>query len=421
MFFMLLAFLAIYFLPIGQARFDNAVLEAIQLTHWYAREHVVLCLLPAFVIAGAMAAFMSQGAVMRYLGPASPKPVALGVASMSGMLLAVCSCTVLPLFGGIYKRGAGLGAAIAFLYAGPAINVMAVVVTAKILGVEMGIARALGAVLFALLIGALMHLIYRSEEALRAQGSTRGFGGGQGEKPTSVIAALFALLVGVLVFANWPAAQTGIWLAIYEIKWGITACLGLMLAGLLVWQWGWSIKALAWLIGAIAAAAAFFPHTPELPVFLAVSGLLLIASQRDSDKLWASESWGFAKQILPLLLGGVFIAGFALGRPESEGIIPASWVAAAVGDNGLASTVVAALLGALMYFSTLTEVPIVEALLGAGMGKGPALALLLAGPALSLPNMLVIRTILGTKKTLIYCALVVVMATAAGLIYGNFW
>jgi uncharacterized membrane protein YraQ (UPF0718 family) len=418
---MLLGFLAVYFVPAGTERFDNAVLEAVRLTNWYAREHVILCLLPAFLIAGAMSAYISQGAVMRYLGPTASKPVAFSVASVSGTLLAVCSCTVLPLFGGIYKRGAGLGAAIAFLYSGPAINIMAVVVTAKVLGAEIGIARAVGAILFALVIGTIMHLIYRKEEAERSVKNTRGFGGDGSDKPMSVIASFFALMVGVLVFANWAAADSETWMRVYDWKWQITAALSAALAGLLIWRWNWSARQLLVLAVVIVAAAMLVPGVPELPFALGIAGLMLISAVREQDREWAVQSWDFAKQIIPLLLAGVFVAGFALGRPGHEGIIPSEWVAAAVGDNSLISTIIASVLGALMYFSTLTEVPIVEALMGAGMGKGPALALLLAGPALSLPNMLVIRTILGTEKTLVYCALVVVMATITGFVYGNFW
>jgi len=195
---MCVAFLLIFFLPMGQPRFENAVLEGLRLTQWYAREHVILCLLPAFVIAGAMAVYISQGAVMKHLGPASPKPVAFGVASVAGTLLAVCSCTVLPLFGGIYKRGAGLGAAIAFLYSGPAINVMAIVVTAKILGAELGIARAVGAIVFALVIGAIMHLLYRHEEDARAAKGARGFADDDDGHPIGDIVALFSLMIGIL-------------------------------------------------------------------------------------------------------------------------------------------------------------------------------------------------------------------------------
>jgi uncharacterized protein len=418
---MLAIFLVIYFIPAGTERFDNAVLEAVYLTNWYAREHVVLCLLPAFLIAGAMAVYISQGAVMRHLGPQASKPVAFGVASLSGTLLAVCSCTVLPLFGGIYKRGAGLGPAIAFLYSGPAINIMAIVVTAKVLGAEMGFARAVGAISFSLIIGAIMHLIYRKEEAQRTATNSRGFGGDETEKPVGVVATFFILMVAILVFANWAAADSAAWMKVYHWKWEITALLSLALGGLLVWRWQWPLSQLLILAVVILAAALAVPGVPELPFAIGIAGLMLISALRDNDREWSAQSWDFAKQILPLLLAGVFIAGFALGRPGHEGIIPSAWVAAAVGDNSLKSTVIAAVLGALMYFSTLTEVPIVDALMGAGMGKGPALALLLAGPALSLPNMLVIRTVLGTQKTLMYCGLVVAMATVTGVIYGRFW
>lgn len=419
--FILVVFLIIYFIPVGTERFDNAVLEAVRLTNWYAREHVILCLLPAFLIAGAMSVYISQGAVMRYLGPTASKPVALGVAAVSGTLLAVCSCTVLPLFGGIYKRGAGLGAAIAFLYSGPAINVMAIVVTAKVLGAEIGFARAVGAILFALVIGIIMHLIYRQEESERSVKNGRGFGGDGSNKPMGPTVAFFTLMVSILVFANWAAADNEAWMRVYEWKWHITVILSSALAGLLIWRWQWPARQLLVLVTVVTAAALLVPGVPGLPFALGIAGLMIISALREQDREWSMQSWSFAKQIMPLLLGGVFISGFALGRPGSEGIIPSEWVAAAVGGNSLISTVIASVLGALMYFSTLTEVPIVEALMGAGMGKGPALALLLAGPALSLPNMLVIRTILGTEKTLIYCTLVVVMATITGFVYGNFW
>ncbi|MBU2873212.1 permease [Marinobacter salexigens] len=421
LFFMILVFLAIYFIPAGTERFDNAILEAFRLTNWYAREHVILCLLPAFLIAGAMAVYISQGSVMRYLGPAAPKPVAFTVASVSGTLLAVCSCTVLPLFGGIYRRGAGLGAAVAFLYSGPAINIMAIVVTAKVLGAEIGLARAVGAIVFAIVIGGIMHLIYRKEEAQRSVSNARGFGDDSAEKPVGIIALFFALMVGILVFANWAAADSDTWMAIHALKWPITAALAAALGGLLIWRWNWPPVQLLTLGAVIAVIAIMAPGMPELPFVIGIGGLMLIAMLREDDREWPVQSWDFAKQILPLLLAGVFVAGFALGRPGHEGMIPSEWVAIAVGDNSLLSTILASVLGALMYFSTLTEVPIVEALMGSGMGKGPALALLLAGPALSLPNMLVIRTILGTQKTLVYCALVVVMATITGFAYGNWW
>lgn len=419
--FILAVFLVIYFVPAGTARFDNAILEAVRLTNWYAQEHVILCLLPAFVIAGAMAVYISQGSVLRHLGPLASKPIALSVASVSGTLLAVCSCTVLPLFGGIYKRGAGLGAATAFLYSGPAINIMAIVVTAKVLGPELGVARAVGAIIFAIVIGAIMHLIYRKEESARAQASTSGFGSEEQEKPLGVVVAFFALMIGILVFANWAAADSSVWMQIYQWKWHITSLLAILFATLLVLRWHWSARQLLALTGLVVISALLVPGTPELPFVIAALGLMLLAAIREQDQEWATQTWSFTKQIMPLLLGGVFIAGLLLGRPGYEGLIPSEWVSMAVGDNSMLSTLLASVLGAFMYFSTLTEVPIVEGLLGSGMGKGPALALLLAGPALSLPNMLVIRSILGTQKTVVYCSLVVVMATITGFIYGNFW
>lgn len=417
---MSVAFLLIYFVPAGNARFDNAVLEGIRLTHWYAQEHVILCLLPAFIIAGAMAVYISQGSVLRYLGPDASKPVALGVASLSGTLLAVCSCTVLPLFGGIYRRGAGLGAAIAFLYSGPAINIMAIVITAKVLGAELGIARAVGAIVFAVVIGAIMHLLYSKEEMARANAGAGGFEREATDKPLSITVAFFALMVGILVFANWAAADSALWMRVYAWKWQITVILAVLLGGLLVYQWQWPLRSILMLTVFIVAAALATPNEPSFPFAVGAIGILLLAAASQKDREWAEQSWSFTRQIMPLLVGGVFVAGFLLGRPGYEGLVPSEWVSKAVGDNSFQSTLLASVVGAFMYFSTLTEVPIVEGLLGAGMGKGPALALLLAGPALSLPNMLVIRSILGNSKTAVYCLLVVVMATITGYIFGNY-
>ncbi|HRD67028.1 MAG TPA: permease [Candidatus Competibacter sp.] len=418
-------FLLVFFMPVGTARFDNAVLEGLALLNWYAREHVMLCLIPAFFIAGAIAVFISQDAVMKYLGPAANKTAAYGVASVSGSILAVCSCTVLPLFGGIYRRGAGLGPAIAFLYSGPAINVLAIVLTAKILGVELGAARAIGAVTFALVIGSLMHWIYRREEQVRA-GTQKGFalGAGQG-RPLGDTAAFFALQIAALVFANWAPARaedSAVWHAIFAWKWPLTALAGIGLAALLAWRWRWNWQPLAATIVTVAILAGLVPRHPELAFGAGLIGLALAAaSQPGGGEEWLDQTWSFAKLIMPLLLGGVLLAGFLLGRPGHEGIVPSAWISAAVGGNSLAANFLSALVGALMYFATLTEVPIVQGLIGSGMGKGPALALLLAGPALSLPNMLVIRGILGTQKTVVYCALVVVMATFTGWIFGTLY
>ena len=418
-------FLLIWYLPVDSPRFAGALLEGFALLHWYAREHVLLCLVPAFFIAGAIAVFLSKDAVMKYLGPTANKLAAYGVASISGSVLAVCSCTVLPLFGGIYRRGAGLGPAIAFLYAGPAINVLAMILTAKVLGLELGVARALGAVLFSLVIGVIMHLIYRREELARAtQQKGLRLGGGAG-RPLGETVLFFALQILILVLANWAPASaedSGAWHAVFVWKWPLTALSALALALLLAWRWRWPWPPLA---GAAVLGAVFyalFPTHPEWAFSAGVFGVTLAAALHPGEgEEWLAETWGFAKLILPLLLIGVLVAGFLLGRPGHEGLIPSAWVAAAVGGNGLTANFLAALVGAFMYFATLTEVPIVQGLLGAGMGKGPALALLLAGPALSLPSMLVIRRILGTPKTVIYCSLVVIMATLTGLVFGAFY
>ncbi len=374
-------FLGFYFLPVGIKRFDNAVVESLYLVKWYAREHVLLCLVPAFFIAGAISVFVSQGSVMKYLGARANKVLAYGVASISGTILAVCSCTVLPLFAGIYKMGAGLGPATAFLYSGPAINVLAIILTARILGLEMGIARAVGAILFSIVIGLIMHLIYRKEEVEKTN-SQIAAPDTQPQRTLMQNAVYFTSMVGILVFANWakPATNSGLWFQIYSVKWFVT--------------------------GILAIALIF---------------MLAVWFKKGELGRWFSASWGFAKQILPLLFLGVLIAGFLLGRPDDEGIIPSAWVAKAVGGNSIWANLFAAVAGAFMYFATLTEVPILQGLMGAGMGKGPALALLLAGPALSLPNMLVIRSVMGAQKTIVFILLVIVMAAISGIVFGAFF
>jgi hypothetical protein len=415
------AFLACFYLPVGTQRFDSAVMEALQLVKWYAREHVLLCLVPAFYIAGAIAVFVSSASVLKYLGAGANKVLAYGVASVSGSILAVCSCTVLPLFAGIYRMGAGLGPATAFLYSGPAINVLAIILTARILGLELGVARAVGAVAFSVVVGLLMHLIFRKEEQARADAQA-GLPQPEAGRPLWKTVIYFALMVGILVFANWgkPQTESPLWAAVYARKWVLTGVLSLAFAVVLVlWfevTW-WKV-----LLAAIPAAglAALFPQQPMVPFAAGVVGLSVITSTSKGEAgNWFSQTWGFALQITPLLLFGVLIAGALLGRPGHEGLIPSTWVSAAVGGNSLRANLLASVVGAFMYFATLTEVPIVQGLLGSGMGKGPALALLLAGPALSLPSMLVLRSIMGTKKTVVYVSLVVVMATITGVSYGT--
>jgi uncharacterized membrane protein YraQ (UPF0718 family) len=325
----------------------------------YLSAHVLTCLIPAFFIAGAIAIFVSQGAVLRYFGPKAKKLLSYSVASVSGTILAVCSCTVLPLFGGVYKRGAGIGPAVAFLYSGPAINVLAIVYTARILGFELGLARAIGAIIFAAGIGLIMALIYRKEESLKDSTAFDALldATPESKRPWQQV-IFFAVLVGILVFAA-------------SKNWILT---GILLAALFFILWRWFTK------GEIG--------------------------------MWMKETLRFVRLIVPWLLIGVFAAGIITT------FVPQNAVTSWVGGNSLLANFIASFLGALMYFATLTEVPIISAFMNLGMGKGPTLALLLAGPALSLPNMLVIRSIMGTKKTLTYVGLVVIFATFTGYIFG---
>lgn len=372
-------FLIVFWLPVGNIRFQNSLIEGFSLLKEYARDHVLLCLVPAFFIAGAISVFVSKASVIKYFGAQAKKILSYSVASVSGTILAVCSCTVLPLFAGIYTRGAGIGPAAAFLYSGPAINVLAIILTAKVLGYKLGLARALGAIVFAVVIGLIMHLLFNKEEEKNRKQSDFMEDEEKEPRPLGKTVLYFATMIAILVFINWGKSdpELKIWYFIYQVKWFVGLALIIILAWMIV---TWFKKA-------------------EL-------------------KEWTLSTWIFAKQILPLLFAGVLIAGFLLGRPGHEGIIPSQWVARLVGGNSLDANLFASVAGALMYFATLTEVPILQGLLGSGMGQGPALALLLAGPALSLPNMLVIRGIIGTKKTFVYIALVVIMATISGLIYG---
>ena len=420
-------FVACYYIPVDwlqqSQRVENALWEALYLVKWYAREHVLLCLVPAFFIAGAVGVFVSQAAVMKYLGPKANKFLAYGVASVSGSLLAVCSCTILPLFAGIYRMGAGLGPASAFLYSGPAINILAIVLTGAVLGTEMGIARAVGAVTFSIVIGLMMHLFFRKEE-MDKQVAAAAMPEPEVARPLWQNALFFASMVGILVFANWgrPVETTGLWHAIYALKWPITGFFAIALAIIMVlWFqveiWRMLLMAIPTLLLALA-----LPEHPELAFIAATIGLtlLLTTSRGDDGELqeWFDTSWDFAKKILPLLFFGVLVAGALLGRPDHEGLIPSQWISGLVGGNSLWANLFASVVGAFMYFATLTEIPILQGLIGAGMGKGPALALLLAGPALSLPNMLVIRSVMGTKKTVVFVLLVIFMATISGLVYG---
>ncbi|MBT3243034.1 MAG: hypothetical protein HN352_07785 [Bacteroidetes bacterium] len=420
-------FIGVYFLPLESKHFATALAATLDLAKWYAREHVILCLLPAFFIAGVISVFVSQGAVMKYFGAKAKKWLAYTIASLSGTILAVCSCTILPLFSSIHKRGAGLGPAIAFLYSGPAINILAIILTARILGFEMGLARIIGAVVFAIVIGSAMSLIYRKEEKTKREEQIN-FPDVEEKRPMWKTAFHFFVLVLILVFANWgkPAegVSSGSWYWLWANKWLITGGFALLLSFSLIY-----ILKLQWMqvliLILLTITSGFLFTSPLIPVLVAMAGLSIITllDKNDVDnREWTLASWGFAKQIMPLLAVGVLIAGFLLGSTHDDtaiaGIIPNDWIATLVGGNSVFSNLFASIIGAFMYFATLTEVPILQGLISAGMGKGPALALLLAGPSLSLPNMLVIRGVLGTQKTIVYVVLVVIMATISGLIFG---
>lgn len=424
-----------FFLPIESVQFNTAIAATLDLVKWYAREHVVLCLLPAFFIAGVISVFISQGSVLKYFGANAKKWLAYTVAAVSGTILAVCSCTILPLFSSIHKRGAGLGPAIAFLYSGPAINILAIILTARILGFEMGLARTIGAVTFSVIIGVFMSLIYRKEERIKREEQMKIVIPPE-KRPMWQTMFHFFTLVVILVFANWgkPASDvtSGTWFMIWSYKWYITGFFSLLLAFSLIYilkiNWKWVLLAAIATVGSAIIANTYIENAklvPLLPMLVGIAALSIITilDKRDPDnKEWTYSTWGFAKQILPLLAVGVITAGFLLGSTHDgtsiAGVIPNEWISKLVGGNSFFSNLFASVVGAFMYFATLTEVPILQGLIASGMGKGPALALLLAGPSLSLPNMLVIRGVIGTQKTVVYVVLVIAMATISGLIYG---
>lgn len=422
---LLSVFLVAYFVPWGAPRVRGAGLEAFLMLQDYAHEHVILCLIPALFIAGAIGVFISQASVMKYFGAKANKFLSYSVASVSGTILAVCSCTVLPLFAGITSRGAGLGPAVAFLYSGPAINVLAIVLTARILGWKLGLARALGAIFLSIVAGLLMHLIFLKEERARqADADAFALPEEEGARPLWKTTLYFAAMVGILVFANWgkPADVN------------VTPVSGPVVSGTRVLEnpAGMTVQAEDGTqtripreeIRSVSFGPGWYTTVYNTRFWIAGAFLLALLAmlalwfQKEELGLWGSSTWGFAKQILPLLFTGVLAAGFLLGRPGQEALIPNAWVASLVGGNSLWANFLASLSGALMYFATLTEVPILQGLIGSGMGRGPALSLLLAGPALSLPSMLVLRSVMGTKKLLAFVSIVVVLSTLAGWALG---
>ena len=432
----IVVFALAFFLPIESIRFNTAIAATFDLVKWYAREHVVLCLLPAFFIAGVISVFVSQGSVLRYFGANAKKWLAYTVAAVSGTILAVCSCTILPLFSSIHKRGAGLGPAIAFLYSGPAINILAIILTARILGFEMGVARTVGAVSFSVIIGLIMAFIYRKEEKAKKE-EQMNIDALPEKRPMWQTSFHFFTLVLILIFANWGKPAEGdtssTWYYIWANKWYITGFFGLMLGYSLIKilkiKWQWILGAVVITATSAILASNFIDNdklshlVPMLVGIISLSVITFKDKNEPENREWTLATWDFAKQILPLLVIGIIAAGFLLGSTHDgktiAGVIPDVWISGLVGGNSVFSNFFASVVGAFMYFATLTEVPIVQGLLAAGMGKGPALALLLAGPSLSLPSMLVIRGVIGMQKTVVYVSLVVVMATVTGLIYGS--
>lgn len=381
LFWMVALFLAAFYIPWKTPEVQNSLVEAFLMLQEYAREHVLACLIPAFFIAGAISVFVSQGAVLKYFGTQARKVLSYSLASVSGSVLAVCSCTVLPLFAGIYTRGAGIGPATAFLYSGPAINILALVLTARVLGWKLGIARALGAIVFAVVTGLLMAFIFRKDEERRMAGVLHFPDEGDRRRTLGQDGLFILVMVLILLFAAFVEPAPGAsapWRTLYAAKWYATGGLVLVLL-LMLRRW--------------------------------------FTKEEVGD--WLESTWNFTKQIMPLLAVGVLAAGFFFGRPGRPALVPEHWVVSLVGSNSPAANFTAALAGSLMYFATCTEVPILQGLLGAGMGQGPALAMLLAGPAVSLPSMIVVAGVLGARKTAAYISIVVVMSAAAGMIYGT--
>lgn len=413
-------FLLFFFLPLGSEKFTGAIFGSLELAKAYAREHVILCLLPAFFIAGAIGVFVSSQAVIKYFGPDANSFVAYGTASVSGGILAVCSCTVLPLFAGIRRSGSGIGPATTFLYAGPAINITAIALTYSVLGPELATARVIGAVFSGIVVGVLMRVIFKKSEEERIA-SFPEMSDSDEDRSIGKTISLFGLMILILIIATWSEStdSSGWFSFVAEHKKIILSFAGLGFATLLYFTTDAKIWKILAAVAATSIAAFAFPESLLIPFSVGVVSFgVILVTGGESERSWFDETWNLSKKILPLLFIGVLLAGFAFGGPGREGIVPSDWISSYVGTDGLASVFLASMLGALTYFATLTEIPILQGLMSAGMAKGPALALLLAGPALSLPNMLVIKSVLGWKMTLVYVSLVVVISTISGLIYG---
>jgi len=418
-------FLAAYFLPLSNPDIQAAILEAFRMLQWYARNHTLACVVPALFIAGAITTFLSKEAVLKHLGPKARRVEAYSVASISGTILAVCSCSVLPMFTGIYRVGAGLGPASTFLYSGPALNILAIFLTARVLGFQLGLWRAVGAIVFGILLGLIMAVLFRKDEKEREAATLQLPESPQPKRKIWQTGLYFAAMMAFLIFSDWYNPGNVIvqlndgtrlpGVVLQETRNDVVLQLEDAVASSSA---GEKVTLLKKDIESIQEQDSWVMDIFHARWFLAgLMGLAVLAMVRcwfDRDEIrdWMANTWDFTKLLVPLLFGGVFIVGF-LGR-----LLPDQQIAAWVGDNGVVSTLVASVVGCLFYFATLTEIPILQALIEHGMAPSPALALLLAGPALSLPSILVIRSVLGIKKTLVFTALVVALATAAGQVYG---
>ena len=416
-----------YYLPLANPRVVDAILEAFKLLQWYVRNHTLACVVPALFIAGAITTFLSQAVVMRYLGPASNKVAAYSVAAVAGVVLAVCSCSVLPMFAGIYKLGAGLGPASAFLYSGPAINVLAIFLTARVLGFELGIWRALGAIIFAVLVGLGMSTLFRGEERDKVAAAAQMPEPPPASRPLWQNALLLGAMIAFLVFSDWFNPGNAIvhrtdgsevrGVVLQEMHDEVMIQVQTTGAGV---RAGDRITIPKHEIVEIAEARSWVMDVYHVRWYLAALMGLAVAWMswswvgREGFGEWMGATWDFAKLLVPLLFGGVFVVGFI------SALLPDKQIAMLVGDNSLTATLIGSVVGALFYFATLTEVPITQALIEHGMAPGPALALLLAGPALSLPNMLVLVKVMGVKKTAAFSVIIVIAATITGMAYGHF-
>ncbi|TWU38209.1 permease [Novipirellula artificiosorum] len=425
-------FLFAYYVNFTSPEIQNAIHEAFYLLQWYVRYHTLACVVPAMFIAGAISVFFSKEAVLRHLGPNANKAEAYGVASISGTVLAVCSCSVLPMFAGIYRVGAGLGPASAFLYAGPAINVMAIFLTARVLGFDLGIARIIGSIVFAVIIGLIMSFLFRSDEEERTAAVMQLPDPPPAKRKFWQTSLFFVCMILFLVFSDWAnPSQTEI---VKTDGTKINASVLIRTAQIYRVQLQEPLGDLpkgAKLLLDVKEISSEKDLTPENykwvawiyhhrwyfagALFLAVLAMSWGWFDRQELADWMAETWSFSKSIIPLLFGGVLLTGFV------GALIPEEIVASWVGGDSFRANLVASMIGGMWYFATLTEIPILEALLGLGMGRGPALSLLLAGPALSLPSIAVIYSVIGFKKTLTFVALTIVMSTAVGMIFGWFF